>query len=94
MKLKIKVFLNKRAKAKKIQQQQNCSKRLGKGNSSSKRRLYQMETWYIRNEERATKMMNRIHYSPSFEFFKMDLMAEAKIITVSVRVFKVCRYKR
>ena len=57
-------------------------------------KLYQMEIWYIRNEERATKMMNRIHYSPSFEFFKMDLMAEAKIITVSVRVFKVCRYKR
>lgn len=57
-------------------------------------KLYQMETWYIRNEERATKMMDGIHYSPSFEFFKMGLMAEAKIITVSVRVFKVCRYNR
>lgn len=53
-----------------------------------------METWYIRNEERAAKMMTRIHYSPSFEFFKMGLMAEAKIVTVSVRVFKICRYNR
>lgn len=48
-----------------------------------------METWYIRNDERATEMINLIQYSPPLEFFKICSMVEAKII--NDRIGKVLR---
>lgn len=51
-----------------------------------------VENLYIRNEDRATEMINLIQYSPPLEFFKISLMVEAKII--GDRIYKLFRYNR
>lgn len=64
------------------------SKSNAKGSSSDRREMVTGETWDIKDEGRATEMVN-IDYSP-LEFFKMFITIENKNYKTH-RVFSICR---
>lgn len=69
-----------------------CTKIIFKGSSSGEIKLYQKRTWNIRNEEKISTWLNKIHYSFPILFFKKCLMIENKNYNMSDGVFYVGRY--